>query len=80
MQGAPKKTSGRSYSQVRPVARHFVCWEGCIPGAILKWLKILRGGAELLGRNCQRDGKNYEVSKMGRLVRMRSVMRLDPWR
>jgi hypothetical protein len=25
MQGAPKKTSGRSYSQVRPVARHFVC-------------------------------------------------------
>ena len=40
MQGAPKKTSGRSYSQVRPVARHFVCYRGCIPGAILKWLKI----------------------------------------
>ena len=36
MQGAPKKTSGRSYSQVRPVARHFVCIKGCIPGAILK--------------------------------------------
>ena len=25
MQGAPKKTSGRSYSLERPVARHFVC-------------------------------------------------------
>jgi hypothetical protein len=24
MQGAPKKTSGRSYSPERPVARHFV--------------------------------------------------------
>jgi hypothetical protein len=26
MQGAPKKTSGRSYSLERPVARHFVCY------------------------------------------------------
>jgi hypothetical protein len=25
MQGALKKTSGRSYSLERPVARHFVC-------------------------------------------------------
>jgi hypothetical protein len=80
MQGAPKKTSGRSYSQVRPVARHFVCGKGCIRGAILKCLKILIGGAELLGRNCQRDGKNYGVRKTDGLLRGGQVMRLDPWR
>jgi hypothetical protein len=31
MQGAPKKTSGRSSSQVRPVARHFVCRKDSTP-------------------------------------------------
>jgi len=50
MQGAPKKTSGRSYSQVRPVARHFVCQENSTLLAICKWLKILQeAGAPSVG-------------------------------
>jgi hypothetical protein len=58
-QGALKKTSGRSYSRERPVARHFVCQFCSIPTATLKLLKINQRKILFPGRNFRATGKNY---------------------
>jgi hypothetical protein len=61
--GALKKTSGRSYSLERPVARHFV-WRVLLHLLYQhhfrrKLLKTSRGRMTGPCRNCQAAGKNY---------------------
>src|SRR5450631_4809105 len=59
MQGAPKKTSGRSYSQVRPIARHFVWRREEHPSCHSQVIENSVGRDNRLGRNCRLPGKNY---------------------
>jgi len=58
-QGAPKKTSGRSYSLERPVARHFVCQVLEHAACRAQTLQNKSGQFFLPGRNCHATGKNY---------------------
>ena len=71
--GRLEKTSGRSYSQVRPIARHFVWLEKCTQLAICKSLKMhcddptARVGIaavwkELLGWEFPKSGGDYRRS------------------
>ncbi len=58
MQGAPKKTSGRSYSLERPVARHFVCFSILQASCRPQTLENKGCGISPYGRNCHAGRKD----------------------
>jgi len=60
--GRPRKPLAEVILKCAPLRATSSATKGCIPGAILKCLKILMGSAEAPGRNCRQAGKNYEVS------------------